>query len=96
MGVGRFQLGFFKVLYLQRQSSSELSSNTFEGQHVCRDVAVLAFGLDAHHTATLSAVVAETIEPATRGIPIATACRCTGQQCGHTRDMAVQRSRPSR
>ena len=77
MGVGRFQLGFFKVLYLQRESNSELSSNTFEGQHTCGAAAALAFALISYQTATLSAVVAETIEPATRGIARATACRCT-------------------
>ena len=58
--------------------------------HIYIPAAALGFCKDVYHTATLSAVVAETIEPATRGIPMATACRCTRQQCGQTGGMPFQ------
>ncbi len=94
MGVGRFQLGFFKVLYLQRESGSELSLNGFEDEHIYAHIYIIAaasgFCKGAHHTATLSAVVAETIEPATRGIPMATACKCAGQQSCQTDAMPIE------
>ena len=105
MGVGRFQLGFFKVLYLQQRSCLRAAflPETPLNCKWLRAEAVVTVSTDAHHTRTLSAVVAETIEPATRGIARAMACRCIGQQHGQAyetsgkmrRNPRYQYTRPS-
>lgn len=92
MGVGRFQLGFFKVLYLHLGASfaDYLRHPT---SLVCMHRAFIkprTSDKDAHQTRTLSAVVAETIEPATSGIARAIACRSTGQQCSQTHPMSFK------
>ena len=77
MGVGRFQLGFLSVLYLQRrgndESCSKLSSSHLRCICESQDGASDS-GRGTYHTATFSAVVAETIDPATSGIARAIAC----------------------